>query len=312
MADHSGQGKAALAALTGGALLGLSPIAMRLSELGPHASNFWRFLLALPILAVWAAVARPIPTARQTGWILFGGILFGIEVSLWAAALGLTTVANATLLANLTPVFAALFGWFLFRERLGLPVAAGVAISLAGAVLLAFARAQAAAGPTGDPETGWIGDALGLCAAVGYAGYLLILRMLGKQVNVGAVMFVATIGAALVALALALVFHEPFLPQTLNGWLILIALAVIVQVGGQGLVAYGVGRLPIVASTVLLWMQPLVAAALSWMLFSEALGALALIGAALVLAGIYVVQRNRERPSSDATAASSAPSDTPR
>ncbi|MEZ5956688.1 MAG: DMT family transporter [Hyphomonadaceae bacterium] len=293
MADHSGQGKAALAALTGGALLGMSPIAMRLSELGPHASNFWRFLLALPILALWAALARPIPTVRQMGWILFAGILFGIEVSLWGAALGLTTVTNATLLANLTPVFAALFGWFLFRERLRPPVIAGVAISLAGAVLLAIARARAAAGPTGDPETGWIGDALGLCAAVGYAGYLLILRMLGKQVNVGAVMFWATIGGALVALALALLFHEPLLPQTLKGWLILVSLALVVQVGGQGLIAYGVGRLPIVASTVLLWMQPIVAAGLSWIMFSEALGPMALMGAGLVLAGIYVVQRNR-------------------
>jgi drug/metabolite transporter (DMT)-like permease len=293
MADHSGQGKAALAALTGGALLGLSPIAMRLSELGPHASNVWRFLFALPILAVWAAVARPIPSAGQTGWLLFGGVLFGIEVSLWAAALGLTTVTNATLLANLTPVFAALFGWFLFRERLRLAVIAGVATSLAGAVLLALARAQAAAGPTGNPETGWIGDALGLSAAVGYAGYLLILRMLGKDMNVGAVMFWATLSSLAVALTLAVIFREPLWPQTLNGWLILAGLGLVVQVGGQGLVAYGVGRLPIVASTVLLWMQPLVAAALSWLLFSEALGPVALAGAALILAGIYVVQRNR-------------------
>lgn len=293
MADHSGQGRAALAALTGGALLGLSPIAMRLSELGPHASNVWRFLFALPILAAWAALARPIPSARQTGWILFAGVLFGIEVSLWAAALGLTTVTNATLLANLTPVFAALFGWVLFRERLKAAVTAGVAIALVGAVLLALARAEAAAGPSGDAESGWIGDALGLSAAVGYAGYLLILRMLGKEMSVGAVMFWATLSSLAVALALALIFHEPLWPQTRDGWLILAGLGVIVHVGGQGLVAYGVGRLPIVASTVLLWMQPLVAAVLSWMLFGEALGAMALIGAALILAGIYVVQRYR-------------------
>ena len=294
MADHSGQGKAALAALTGGALLGLSPIAMRLSELGPHASNFWRFLLALPILAVWAGLSRPIPTVRQTAWILVGGILFGIEVSMWAVALGLTTVTNATLLANLTPVFAALFGWFLFRERPRVAEMVGVAIALGGAVVLAIARARAAAGPAGDAETGWMGDALGLAAAFHYAGYLLILRMLGKDMNVGAVMFWATLSSALVALALALLFHEPFLPQTLNGWFILITLAFVVQVGGQGLIAYGVGRLPIVASTVLLWMQPIVAAGLSWLMFEEALGPLALFGAGFVLAGIYVVQRNRQ------------------
>lgn len=294
MADHSGQGKAALAALTGGALLGLSPIAMRLSELGPHASNAWRFCFALPILAVWAAIDRPGPGAGQTGWILFAGVLFGIEVSLWGAALGLTTVTNATLLANLTPVFAALFGWLLFRERLRGVAMAGVATALAGAVLLALARAQAAAGPGVGPETGWIGDALGLSAAVGYAGYLLILRRLGRGVSVGAVMFWATLSAFAVALTLALLLSEPLWPQTLRGWLVLALLGLVVQVGGQGLVAYGVGRLPIVASTVLLWMQPLVAAALAWIMFGEALGAMAFAGAALILAGIYIVQRHRQ------------------
>lgn len=297
MTDQMGRGQAALAALTGGALLGLSPILMRVSELGPHASNLWRFLIALPILGAWAASSRPNPTARQTGWILAGGVLFGIEVSLWGAALGLTTVTNATLLANLTPVFAAIFGWFLFRERLSTPVLAGVAIALTGAVLLAFARAQSAAGPTGDAQTGWIGDALGLCAAVGYAGYLLIVRMLGKDVQVAAVMFWATLSAAFVCFVLALVFHEPLLPRTLNGWLVLAGLGLVIQVCGQGLVAFGVGRLPIVASTVLLWMQPLVAAILSWWIFNEALGALALVGAALILAGIYAVQRARSAAS---------------
>jgi drug/metabolite transporter (DMT)-like permease len=145
-------------------------------------------------------------------------------------------------------------------------------------------------------QAGWIGDALGLSAAVGYAGYLLIVRALGKEMNTGAVMFWATASSALVALALALAFHERLAPMSLNGWLILIALGLICHVGGQGLIAYGVGRLPIVASTVLLWMQPLVAAVLSWIMFGEALGALALLGAALILAGIYVVQRARSGP----------------
>jgi drug/metabolite transporter (DMT)-like permease len=90
-----------------------------------------------------------------------------------------------------------------------------------------------------------------------------------------------------------LAFREPLLPQTLNGWLVLLALGLVCHVGGQGLIAYGVGRLPIVASTVLLWMQPLVAAVLSWLMFGEALGALALTGAVLILAGIYIVQRAR-------------------
>jgi drug/metabolite transporter (DMT)-like permease len=291
MSEAEGQGKAALAALTGAALIGFAPIAIRVSEVGPHATNMWRFWFALPILAVWALLERPIPSPRQTGWLLFAGLLFGVEISLWAAALGFTTVVNATLFTNLTPVFAAAFGWFLFRERLKLAVAGGVAIALAGAVTLAVARAQAGDGPNG--EIGWFGDLLALTSAVGYAGYLLIVRSLGRQVSGGAVMFLATLVSAFVSLALGLALGEAMLPQTWSGWVLLVALGVIVQVGGQGLIAYGVGRLPIVASTVLLWMQPLVAAVLAWVLFGEALGSLAFAGAALILAGIFTVQRNR-------------------
>ncbi|QGZ94391.1 DMT family transporter [Terricaulis silvestris] len=294
MADHSGQGKAALAALTGASLIGLAPIAIRLSEVGPNATNLWRFLFALPILAVWAGMSRPIPSQRQTLWLVLGGLLFGLEISLWAIALNLTTVTNATLLVNLTPVFAALFGWIWLKERLSTPILAGGAVALAGAVTLALARAQTGGGPAEAPEHGWIGDSISLLGALFYAGYLMIVRALGKNVSVGAVMFWATLAAACVAAVISFAMGETTLPQTWVGWAIVIGLGLFVQVGGQGLIAYGVGRLPIVVSTVLLWMQPLVAAALSWALFDEALSAVALFGAALVLTGIYVVQRSRQ------------------
>ena len=293
MGETSGRTQAALAAMVGAGLLGLAPIWVRLSELGPQATNLWRFLFALPILALLAA--RGPPASRgDRAWLLAAGLLFGLELSLWAAALSRTTIANATLLANMTPVFAAAFGWVVFKERLGAGVLMGGLTAFAGAVMLTLARAQAGAGPS-TAEDGWLGDAMGLSAAVGYAGYLLIVRALGARVSVGAVMFWASLSGAVYALALSLVLGETLLPQTLRGWAILVALGVVVQAGGQGLIAYGVGRLPIVVSTVLLWMQPLSAAALSWIIFGEELGPAALAGAALILAGLFVVQRARVR-----------------
>ncbi len=284
-------GAGALAALAGAALIGLAPIAVRVSELEPAATNLWRFLFALPILALWARQA-PMPSRRDLNWLVGAGILFGIELNLWAFALMQTTVANATLLTNMTPVFAAAFGWFVLKERLGLSALAGGAVALAGAVTLALARAQAGEGPS-SAEAGWLGDGLALTAAIGYAGYLLIVRGLGERVSVGAVMFWSSLTAATFTLALCLFTGEPLLPQTWSGWALLAGLGLVVHAGGQGLIAYGVGRLPIVVSTVLLWMQPIAAAALSWMIFGEALGPLALFGATLILGGIYVVQRTR-------------------
>ncbi|MEQ1811991.1 MAG: DMT family transporter, partial [Terricaulis sp.] len=194
--------------------------------------------------------------------------------------------------------------WLWLKERLSAPILAGVAVSLLGAVTLALARAQSGGGPVEASAHGWIGDSISLLGALFYAAYLMIVRLIGKNVSVGAVMFWATLAAACVAAVLSFSLGEVMLPQTWVGWALVIGLGLLVQIGGQGLIAYGVGRLPIVISTVLLWMQPVVAAALSWMLFDEALSTVALFGAALVLAGIYVVQRSRV---SGAAAASSDP-----
>lgn len=294
MSDEAGRVKAALAALGGATLLGLSPIGVRLSELGPQATNLWRFLIALPILAVWAAsTGRAIPATQSLGWLLFAGLLFGGELALWAAALSHTTVANATLMSNMTPIFAALFGWFVLKERLKPSIYWGGAAALLGALTLSVARAQAGAGPAATPEEGWLGDLLGFSSAIGYAGYLLIVRTLGNRVSTGAVMFWATLSAAAVAFALSLAFGERLFPTTVRGWAVLIVLGVVVQAAAQGLIAYGVQRLPIVVSTILLWMQPLSAALISWFLFGERLGALAFVGASLILFGVFVVQRAR-------------------
>ena len=296
MLDRAEGSKAALAALIGATLIGLSPIGVRLSELDSQATNLWRFLFALPILAILALVGRPIPrlgpSLGQIGWLILAGLLFGLEVGLWAAALSYTTVTNATLLSNMTPIFAAGFGGLLFHEHLKRMTLLGGAAALVGAVILAVARAQAGIGHSAGLN-GWIGDGLGFSAAIGYAGYLLIVRSLGQRVSVGAVMFWATLSAAAFELAASLAFHERLIPRTLNGWADLAMLGLVVQVCGQGLIAYGVGRLPIAVSTVLLWMQPLGAAVLSWIMFGEALSPLALAGAALILGGVYVVQRSR-------------------
>lgn len=292
MLDKAEGSKAALAALIGATLLGLSPIGVRLSELDSQATNLWRFLFALPILAILAATGRPIPRLGQIGWLILAGLLFGLEVGLWAAALSFTTVTNATLLSNMTPIFAAGFGGLLFHEHLKPMTLLGGAGALVGAVILAVARAQAGIGHSAGMN-GWIGDGLGFSAAIGYAGYLLIVRSLGERVSVGGVMFWATLSAAAFELAASLAFHERLIPRTLNGWADLAMLGLVVQVCGQGLIAYGVGRLPIAVSTVLLWMQPLGAAVLSWIMFGEALTPLALAGAALILGGVYVVQRSR-------------------
>ncbi|HVY86275.1 MAG TPA: DMT family transporter [Caulobacterales bacterium] len=287
-----GEGRAALAAMAGAALIGLSPILIRLSEVGPQATNFWRFVFALPILGLMAARRRA-PSRRHLGLLVVAGLLFGLELGFYAAALGYTTVVNATLLSNLTPLVAAGFGWLVLKERIRGEAALGAAVALGGAITLTLAKVHGGVGGGEEGALRWLGDLLGFSSAFGYAAYLIIVRALGGRVSVGAVMFWATLSAAVFAACASLVFHEGILPRSVGGWAVLIANGLLVQLAGQSLIAYGVARLPIAISTVLLWVQPLAAAMMSWVLFGEALTPLAFVGCALILGGVWLVQRTR-------------------
>jgi drug/metabolite transporter (DMT)-like permease len=272
----------------GATLLGLAPIGMRLSELGPQATAFWRFAFALPVLAVlaWRLEARA-PESGDVRGLSIAGVCFGLDIALWHWALDLTTVANATLMSNMTPIIAVVAGWLIFKERIGPNIVFGAGVALAGAALLCFSRAQGGQGELS-------GDLLGLFSALWYGIYLILMRGIRTRVRAAMAMTVTTFTALLTAACATVIAGERWLPDpTWRNWAVLIGLGVVVHAGAQGLIAYGLGRLPITVSTVVLWMQPLSAAVLSWVLFGEYLGGFGFVGAAMILAGIYVVQRAR-------------------
>lgn len=281
--------KAILAVAGGAFLIGLAPIGMRISELGPQATGFWRFVFALPFLALmWRA--KPAWPTKRIPILLIAGLCFGLDIAFWHASLGLTSVVNATLASNMTPIIAAAAGWLLFKERITRAYALGAAVALAGAMTLSYARATSG-NPAFAGEQGLLGDVFGLISAVWYASYLIIVRQERPNMSTRVVMLVTTFGAALFTLATSLYFGEQLFPATLQGWAVLLGLGLIVHVCGQGLIAYGVGKLPIALSTVLLWVQPVAAAGFAWMWFGEALTPTAFAGAMLILFGVFLVQR---------------------
>ena len=73
--------------------------------------------------------------------------------------------------------------------------------------------------------------------------------------------------------------------------MVLVGLALVTQILGQGLIAYAFAHLPASISSVSLLIQPVMAALYAWILFREAVGPAQWIGGAIVLAGIWVAKR---------------------
>src|SRR5690606_38646562 len=86
----------------------------------------------------------------------------------------LTSVANATLLANLASLFVTLAAWIFLRQRPSRLFLAGLGAALLGVGLLVHTSLQ-------FPRTALTGDALGVVTAIFYAAYILAVKGLRDQ-----------------------------------------------------------------------------------------------------------------------------------
>ena len=91
-------------------------------------------------------------------------------------------------------------------------------------------------------------------------------------------------------LAGAWLLREPLVPATVVGWAACAGLGA-VHAGGQGSIAWALGRLPAATAAVTVLVQPVVTTLLGWILFGELLSAWQAVGAALALGGVVLAQR---------------------
>jgi drug/metabolite transporter (DMT)-like permease len=282
----------ALAALFAGALaIALAPIFVRLSENGPVATAFYRILFSLPVLLLWmksdhrrvGAYRRP-SSARDYAMLSLAGFFFAGDLAVWHWSIKLTSVANSTLLANFAPIFVALVGFFLFKERFSKTFLTGMALALLGACALMSDSLVY------NPDH-IIGDLLGVVTAMFYAGYIISVARLRALFSTATIMAWSGIVSAAILLPITLISGESLVIGSLYGWSVVIALALISHAGGQSLIAYALAHLPAAFSSVGLLLQPAAAAGLAWVLFGEAIGGLQALGGGVILAGIYLAKK---------------------
>jgi drug/metabolite transporter (DMT)-like permease len=280
-----------LCLLAGGCAIAFAPIFVRLSDTGPVASAFWRTALAAPFLWAWVWTRSPSPLGVGRGEgrhftpLLLAGVFFAGDLGVWHWSITWTSVANATLLANLAPIFVTLAGWLLWHRRVTRTFLLGMFVAIAGMFILV--------GPNFSiGGTRLVGDALGALSAVFYAAYMLAIKQArDAQASTARLMAWSTTITAIVLLPIALASPQPMLPAAASGWVVLLALALVAQVLGQGLIAFAFAHLPASLSSVSLLIQPVVAALAAWALFGERVGPAQWIGGAVVLGGIWLARR---------------------
>ncbi len=284
-ARQAAYGPAFVALVVGAVAMGASPTFVRLADVGPFTSAFWRVALALPILYAWMRFAERDGAPRRSfsRAAVLSGLAFAGDLLFWHLAIVSTTIANATFFATTAPIWVVLFGWLLFGARVSRSVLAGLGLCLAGGGALLAQSFNLHAGRA-------VGDLLGLATGVFFGLYFLAVQAARRESSAARVTFEATLITAGVLLIVALVLERRFWPQSFSGLAALLAMSWISHAGGQGLLTAALGRLPAVFSSLVIFLEAIAAAFFAWAALGEPVTAVQAAGGLAILLGIYVAR----------------------
>jgi drug/metabolite transporter (DMT)-like permease len=261
-------------------------IAEGLEILGPDGVTFARILIGFLTLALFPAARRPLPRAGWAGAALLGVIWMAFPLSLFPHAEQRVSSALAGMLNGAVPLVAAVVAALLARRLPSRGIVAGLAVGLAGVVMVAWPS-------LGAGGSSLAGVVMVLAAVVSYGFAVNLARPL--QVAHGA------LPVLLRAQAVALVLTAPLgLPELLEirwRWgpvLSVLALGALGTGLAFVLMTVAAGRLGATRASATTFLMPPVALLLGVAVRGEQVALLSVLGGAVCVAGAGWIRRAQE------------------
>jgi drug/metabolite transporter (DMT)-like permease len=218
---------------------------------------------------------------------MLGGVFLALDLWIWNDAVHITSAANATLFGNTSVIWVALGTMVLFKERLRSAFWLGLVIALSGMVVII---GQDAAHPTIG-----IGDLMCILAGFFYGIFFLATARARERLNYFIAWWMSSIASAAFLLIVSLALQQSLIGYSLQTYLCILGSAFLTQLGGYLSVNYAIGRLPVSTVSPTLLAQPVVTALLAVPLLGQAITGSQIAGGALVLFGIFVINKASEK-----------------
>ena len=255
----------------------------------PFALVTMRLLLGGFTLWLIIALRGGIHTSRLQFWQVFGVGMIGYGISLSFQFIGtkLSTAANGALVTSATPAFILLFAWVILKERITATRLGALVISTLGVVAVIDPRSARI-----DPRL-FLGNLSLLAAALTWALYSVLIRLVTRRLDVLAVSLIAFVGGLPIVVPAGFIENSvthigTITPGILAGILFLgiiaTALAMVLWNTSFAMLDASVASLTFFA-------QPVVGTLLGWFFLKEAITPLFLLGGVLIAIGLLVASR---------------------
>ncbi len=259
---------------------GVGPLLVRGMSVSGVSVSFYRMWLAVPVMIGLARVLGEPLTARVLRLSIAPGILFASSMMLGFQAMRDTSIANATLIGQLSPAFMILGAGRLGGEKPSSRAVVAAIVSFAGLGLMI-----GASGDTSGSSIG--GDMLALGNVVCFTGYFLLMKKL-RDADVGSWEFLAGV---FVVGSIALTPYCVLAADDLGSMTSLDFVRVGAMVLGPGVLGHGLitwasRHLEATTTSLLTLLSPPLSVVGAWLIYEQELSGGQLLGAVIVLVGL--------------------------
>jgi drug/metabolite transporter (DMT)-like permease len=274
--------KAYLVLFLGVVCFGFSSILIRLSDAPAPAIAGWRMLLAAMIIAPFALAGARSDlrhmSRRDTLLMIGTTVAFSIHFLSFVYAVKLTSVASAVLLINAHPIIVALLAFIALREG-SRWTATGAVVGMLGIAIISLSELG---------STNLTGDILAVFGACMMAIYIVMTRIMRKKLRILAFMFIFNCVSAAFLMGVAVLFTVPLWPYTIDDFAVFLAMAIVPALLGYGFYNWSLRYLPAPVVSVSQLGESIFAITFAVILFAEFPAPSAIMGGALVIAGIII------------------------
>jgi drug/metabolite transporter (DMT)-like permease len=200
--------------------------------------------------------------------------------------------SNVSIIIATIPIFSLLFAWWILKEKSRLPAILGIVLSLWGVYLIVAASVESELAPR--PLLGNL-FTVGACVSAGL--YNVLCRRLGQTYSPWTITYYQSIVATIVFLPLAVIeyFILPDLEVTGEVFFSVLYLALGSSVAAYFILNYSLSKLPTQKVAIFANLVPVVTVFASWIFYREFLATRQVLGAVLVILGIYLTYLRRKK-----------------
>ena len=263
-----------------------SPIIARYLEIVPAVTiSFWRMSFGAIILWGISLIKKQPPLINKNlNQTLIAGILLGIHFALFFGSIKLTTIANATFLGTLAPIFTFCIEKFILKRSHSNILIAGLIFAICGATIIVSNHFDFSSDHT-------IGNLLAVSCSMFLGAGFIISQNVRKEV--GTISFARTLfsTAAITLLIISFIVDSSLIGYSWKNYMGLLLLGIIPTLFGHGTMYFAIRHVSptVVAATPM--GEPIMASLMAWFLFSESVSMITMIGGTITILGLFLLAK---------------------